>query len=477
MMNDTTEADEVGEWLKKKYPSEFGGEQLLVIHTDKKGEISKKDLERARDVARGIDQEISPVNCIVSVLMLREGWDVQSVTVIVGLRPYTAKANILPEQTIGRGLRLMFRGASGTYIERVDVIGNRTFIEFVEQLEREEDLTLDTFELGKDKVEIVTISPDKTKLGKDILVPVLSPILTRKKSLADDIAALDVMAFDCPSLPRKKGDATVQQFRYEGYDFITLEKIVERDYTIPEPQTAEEVLGYYARRIMQDVKLPGQFAVLVPKVREFLERKAFGELVSLEDPAMVKAISSSVAQYVTVKVFVQALRNRIVEELQPTLIHPGRRLSETPPFPWSRPTLKASKCIFNLVPCDNEFEKEFARFLEKAEDVERFAKLPARFGFAIEYTDGSGNLRYYEPDFVAVGTDGSYCLIETKGMEDISVAHKDRAAQLWCENARALTNTPWSYLKVRQTDYQDLQPSELNDLGVLHANSELAPPE
>ncbi|MGB8899397.1 MAG: hypothetical protein WCC90_09340 [Methylocella sp.] len=56
-------------------------------------------------------------------MMLREGWDVQSVTVIVGLRPYTSQANILPEQTVGRGLRLMFRGATG-YIERVDVIGN-----------------------------------------------------------------------------------------------------------------------------------------------------------------------------------------------------------------------------------------------------------------------------------------------------------------------------------------------------------------
>ena len=80
--------------------------------------------------------------------MLREGWDVQSVTVIVGLRPYTSKANILPEQTVGRGLRLMFRGQTG-YIERVDVIGNKTFIEFVEQLEREEDIQLDTFKLGE----------------------------------------------------------------------------------------------------------------------------------------------------------------------------------------------------------------------------------------------------------------------------------------------------------------------------------------
>ena len=96
--------------------------------------------------------------------MLREGWDVQSVTVIVGLRPYTSKANILPEQTVGRGLRLMFRGATG-YTERVDVIGNKTFIEFVEQLEREEDIELETFKLG-DKVHIVTIAPDPQKQDK-----------------------------------------------------------------------------------------------------------------------------------------------------------------------------------------------------------------------------------------------------------------------------------------------------------------------
>ncbi len=161
MMNDTEEADDVGDWLQKKYPSEFGGEQLLVIHTDRSGEVSKKDLDKARKVSREMDDEKSPVNCIVSVMMLREGWDVQSVTVIVGLRPYSSKANILPEQTVGRGLRLMFRGATG-YIERVDVIGNKTFIDFVEQLEREEDIQLETFKLG-DKVSIVTIAPDPKK--------------------------------------------------------------------------------------------------------------------------------------------------------------------------------------------------------------------------------------------------------------------------------------------------------------------------
>lgn len=467
MMNDTEEADDVGDWLRRKYPAEFGGEQLLIIHTDRSGEVSRKDLDKARTVAREVDGPQSPVNCIVSVVMLREGWDVQSVTVIVGLRPYTAKANILPEQTIGRGLRLMFRDWGNCYTERVDVIGNKKFLEFVEQLEREEDLELESFELGKDKVCIVTIEPAADKLDRDIALPVLSPILVRKKSLAEEISALDVMRLHCPILPRKQDEKSAEEFHYEGYDFVTLKKLVERDYTIPMPQTAEEVIGYYARRIAQEVKLPSQFAALVPKVREFLENKAFGARVDLNTTEMVKAIGSNVAQYVTVKTFAQALRQVLVLELEPHLLNAGRRLSETPKFPWSRATLTADKCIYNLVPCANQFEKEFAKFLQDAEDVARFAKLPEQFRFVIEYTDAAGNLRYYEPDFVAVLTGGSHYLIETKGLEDVNVVYKDRAARIWCENASMLTGISWTYIKVRQCDYNSLQPSQFADFVVL----------
>jgi type III restriction enzyme len=468
MMNDTAEADDVGDWLRTKYPSEFGAEKLQIIHTNRSGDIATKDLDKARRAVREVDDEKSPINCIVSVMMLREGWDVQGVTVIVGLRPYSSKANILPEQTVGRGLRLMFRGATG-YIERVDVIGNKTFIEFVEQLEREEDIQLETFRIGE-KVSIITIAPDPNKMEQDIAIPVLSPILTRKKSLAEEIAGLDVSTFDCPVLPRKQDDAVAKTFRYEGIDIITLQKLIEREYTIPEPQTAGEVIGYYARRIAQDVKLPSQFSALAPKVREFLETKAFGGPVTLNEPAMIKAISSNVAQYVTVKTFVDALRKLVISELEPELVHAGRSLSETPPFPWSRPTFAAGKCIFNLVPCDNEFEREFAQFLEKAPDVERFAKLPEQFGFAIEYTDNAVNLRYYEPDFVVLAVDGTNYIVETKGLEDTNVANKDRAAQLWCENVTRLAGKPWAYLKVLQTAYKKLQPTRFEDLFVLSAS-------
>jgi len=467
MLNSTAEADDVGDYLRVKYPEEFGATdggdpQLLVIHTDRSGEVSKKDLDAAREVARRVDEGQSPVNAIVSVLMLREGWDVQNVTVIVGLRPYTSKANILPEQTIGRGLRLMFGSRSSAYVERVDVIGNPAFLKFVEQLERDEDVALDTFDL-KEPVVITTIEPDEAKLDHDITIPVLSPILARKKTLAEEIAGIDVSKLVCPRFPKKEGDAAAQQFHYEGVDIISLEKLVERDYTIPEPQTAEEVISYYAKRIAQDVKLPAQFAALVPKVRGFLRDRAFGETVDLADKTIIRAIATSVAQYVTVKTFATVLRGLVVEELSPTLEHPGHALSETEPFPFSRPTCEASKTVFNLVAGDNDFERQFGKFLQDATDVKSFAKLPRRFGFTIEYTDSATNLRYYEPDFVTIDLDGARYVIETKGQENIDVAHKDRAATIWCENATLLTGVTWMYLKVPQTEFSKLQPQVLAD--------------
>jgi len=475
MLNSTAEADDVGDYLRVKYPAEFGatddgGAQLLVIHTDRSGEVSKRDLNAAREVARRVDEGESTVNAIVSVLMLREGWDVQNVTVVVGVRPYTSKANILPEQTIGRGLRLMFGNDSTSYVERVDVIGNAAFLKFVEQLEKDEDITFDTFDL-KEPVVITTIAPDESKLGHDITVPVLSPILARKKTLAEEIAGIDVSKLTCPRLPKKEGDAAARQFHYEGVDIITLQKLIERDYTIPEPQTAEEVISYYAKRIAQDVKLPSQFAALVPKVRQFLRDRAFGETVDLTDKAIIRAIATSIAQYVTVKTFASVLRALVVEELSPTLEHPGRPLSDTEPFPFSRPTFEASKTVFNLVAADNEFERDFAHFLQDATDVTSFAKLPRRFGFAIEYTDSATNLRYYEPDFVAVDRDGRYYLIETKGQENVDVAHKDRAAMIWCENATLLTGVSWSYVKVPQVEFGKLQPSVLSEAVIVFGST------
>ena len=122
----------------------------------------------------------------------------------------------------------MFRGSTHGYKERVDVIGNDAFLLFVDDLEKLEELKLGTFQIGKEKLQIVTIMAEESRKMYDIGLPVLTPVLVRKKTIAEEIASLDVMTLNCLQIPMKKGDEASQKFLYEGYDFITLEKEIER---------------------------------------------------------------------------------------------------------------------------------------------------------------------------------------------------------------------------------------------------------
>ena len=79
MCENTLAADEAGDYLRQL--PDFAGDQLLVIHTNRSGEITKDDLDLARRAARDVDAPGSRIRCIVSVLMLREGWDVRNVCV------------------------------------------------------------------------------------------------------------------------------------------------------------------------------------------------------------------------------------------------------------------------------------------------------------------------------------------------------------------------------------------------------------
>jgi type III restriction enzyme len=97
MVDDTRNCDEVGVHLEKICPELTGA--VLVIHTKANGEISeassskaKEELEFLRRQSNEIDGWQSPYKAIVSVLMLKEGWDVRNVTVIVGLRAYAAQS-------------------------------------------------------------------------------------------------------------------------------------------------------------------------------------------------------------------------------------------------------------------------------------------------------------------------------------------------------------------------------------------------
>jgi type III restriction enzyme len=85
-------------------------EAVLTVH-------SKKPDDELRKL-ESVEDPDSPARIIVSVGMLKEGWDVKNVYVIASLRALVAE--ILTEQTLGRGLRLPF--GKYTDIELLDTL-------------------------------------------------------------------------------------------------------------------------------------------------------------------------------------------------------------------------------------------------------------------------------------------------------------------------------------------------------------------
>ena len=106
------------------------------------GETSRNvyDLKEMREMSRELDKKDSKFRCVVSVMMLREGWDVKNVTTIIPLRPYSAKSGILPEQTLGRGLRRMF--PLGGAPEMVTVVHHPAFRKLYEEELAQEGLDI-----------------------------------------------------------------------------------------------------------------------------------------------------------------------------------------------------------------------------------------------------------------------------------------------------------------------------------------------
>src|SRR5690606_14007005 len=103
MVEDTTVSPLVEEFLLAEG---YSADDVLRVDSGRKAELGAKDWEPLRDKLFDVDTHAGP-KIVISVLMLREGFDVNNICVIVPLR--SAASGILAEQTVGRGLRLMWR--------------------------------------------------------------------------------------------------------------------------------------------------------------------------------------------------------------------------------------------------------------------------------------------------------------------------------------------------------------------------------
>ena len=158
---DLEHARQTTEYLESDsfYSGRYKG-KVLQIDSSTKGEDDLAQLFLT------IEEEGNPIEIVVHVNMLGEGWDVRNLYTIIPLR--AANAHTLIEQTIGRGLRLPFEGkrTGVEHIDKLTIIAHDNFERIVEAAKEEDSILhrcsyveLDTEDLDTDPVHIVTFEP------------------------------------------------------------------------------------------------------------------------------------------------------------------------------------------------------------------------------------------------------------------------------------------------------------------------------
>ena len=444
MTLDTKEANQTKVYLEANYP-EFKN-AVLLIHTKKSGEISESaaskrdrdELEKLRKAADAVDEDTSPYKAVVSVMMLREGWDVRNVMTIVGLRPYGSPAKILPEQTLGRGLRKMF----GMEVkEELVVVGTTAFIEFVESI-KTEGVEFGYRPMGETVKSrnpiIVEIDNDNEKkdLDKlDIPIPVLSPRIHRDYKNLEDI---QVNGMRTSPVPLKQfSENELKDIVFTDIDGEFSHKIEFTD-TLPDYRN---VVGFFTQAILKESRLVSGFNILYPKVEQFIRYKLFGKSVNIEDANILRNLSEVEAKQTLYGAFKKAIDDLTIRDKGSAQIKNFISLRKAKPLVVdNQPYLAPKKSVFNKIIGDSRFELIFAAFLEECTDIISFAKNSQSLNFKIEYQGEDGNIHEFFPDFLIKITEQDIYIAETKGREDLDDVRKIKRLQIWCSDVNAAQN-------------------------------------
>ena len=471
MTDDTKNCDEVASYLEGRF-SDFKN-SVLVIHTNNNGDISEstqkkniEDLKSLREQSNKIDSWDSPYKAIVSVLMLKEGWDVKNVTTIVGLRAYAAKSNILPEQTLGRGLRKMYPG--NEVREYVSVVGTEAFMDFVESIQNE-GIELERREMGegtKPKTPIIIeIDNDNQKkdLDKlDIEIPVLTPRIFREYK---NLSEISLSSF------------SYKKIEYQYYSEEEKREIVFRDITTDEITHTTEldsinninyqsVVGYYTQTIMRELRLISGYDLLYGLIKDFIVNYLFTTQVLLEDLNTLRNLSEIEVCRTIIEGFKRVINELTIKDKGDAEIRDYIKLKKTRPFVVKEQGyLIPQKSIFNKVVGDSRLELLFADFLDGCADIISYAKNYFAVNFKLDYVNHNGEMSNYYPDFLVKKSLNEVYIVETKGLEDLDVAPKLQRLKQWCEDVnKSSIEIKYDFVFVDEENFNKYRPSSFETL-------------
>lgn len=482
----------------------FSEGDVLRVDTGKKGEIPESEWLTLKQKLFNIDKHQSP-RVIVSVLMLREGFDVSNICVIVPLR--STQAPILLEQTIGRGLRLMWREPEfldikqdnikrllvekkepNNYLDLLTIIEHPSFVQFYDDLLAEGLLG----ELEHDPADKEGVLGDIIKVGLKSNYKEYDlywPIIIRESE--EELAVSEVGVEKLEPFVHFPLEDLQKFFQKEGESFVSEEMTVKTrfgEYSVDANLFKSQSYNEYLEKIL-NVVVNRMARVSARKTKTF-------PVMQINNLEVAKVID----KYIKTKLFgkpfdpffennwkVLLMKNgivteHIVKEISKIIIEmqnsvevseakiEKRYFSEVPELRMRENySLEIAKTIYERLPYPSNkggFEKAFLEYADADSGVESIMKVNEYFhNFAnVTYIRTDGFLSLYYPDFIVKTADKVY-FIETKSEKDLNdpnVKQKQLATLDFLSRINKLgtedrMDRTWEYILMGENNFYSLQ--------------------
>lgn len=470
---DTSVSPFVEEFLKGEG---LGDDDIVTIDSNKQGEVKADEWARIKGELFDIDHRRKP-KVVVSVLMLREGFDVNNICVLVPLR--SSQAPILLEQLVGRGLRLMWREpeyqetkredrrrvlekkeAPTTYLDTLSVIEHPAFLKFYQELLDNGLAATDDGDIGQGGAvgDIINVELRDGYADYDFQWPVIIHDAEQEIELEPiNVGRLEPFtAFPLEQLRKflaTDGETFVSQEQMTRTTFgryrVTADLFTAESYNEYLQKLLRTItmrFGANNRRGLPTIQIGG--AQTVAAIVEYIGSRLFGEPFDPfkdNDWKILLAKDGIVTQHI-VRQFAKALYEAqqqttdIPAEVRGTSFSIVKKIHLR-----ESASMNVTKCIYTRQGWPTHgggLEQAFIEFIDADADVERWLKInESQHAFAsINYMRKDGLMATYHPDFLIATKDMVY-LIETKGndkIDDANVRQKQTAATEWVERVNAL---------------------------------------
>jgi type III restriction enzyme len=413
--------------------------------------------EGFEELAKKLERPLYPpgrdVRCIVSVGMLTEGWDCNTVTHIVGLRPFMSQ--LLCEQVVGRGLRrasyelnddgkfteeiaqvfgvpfevIPFKasktGASAPRIKRYHVHALPNRAEHEIRFPRVEGYT----QAIRNKITVDWTSVPSLELQPDRIPPEV------------EMKGLNVNNMGRLSLsgPGRASDVSLKEFRAGR----RLQELVF------------DLAKSFTRDCLAQPKCTVPSHVLFPQLVQIVSRY-LNEKVKVHPPADLKDLFLAPYYGWLVEILLEALRPDTSEGEAPEVprYESTRGPGSTADVDYwtSRDAVEIVRSHVNyVVPDTKKWEQSAAYYIDKHKAVDSFVK-NAGLGFAVPYLY-NGQMHDYMPDFIIhlKGDSSLHVILETKGYDPLEDV-KRAAAERWVAAVNAEGSYGrWAYRIAKKT--------------------------